>query len=143
MNQIQLIGNLGADAQLSRTHAGKAVVNVRLATTEKWKGPNGERQEHTEWWQITMFGPAAEAVAPYIRKGERFFCQGRGQMREYTNKDGLVCKVFEVIAEKWELLGGGHGRGAQPARYEPEPKTVFDPPDSDPNNGAEIDDIPF
>lgn len=131
MNQITLIGNVGKDAELRAMPNGRSVMSFRMATTEKWKDASGARQEHTEWWSVSAFGPGAEAVAQWVTKGTRIMVQGRGKMREYTDKSGEIRHQFEVVAETWELLGDG-GKKTERA---PE-KTVFD-------QGGAGDDIPF
>ena len=50
INKVELIGNLGADPEVKVMPSGGNVVNLRLATTRRWKDRNtGERKDATEW----------------------------------------------------------------------------------------------
>ena len=49
LNKVQLIGNLGRDPEVRFTGDNKAIANLTLATTEKWKDKSGQQQEKTEW----------------------------------------------------------------------------------------------
>ena len=50
VNQVILIGNLGADPETRFMPRGCAVTNIRLATSETWKDrQTGQQQERTEW----------------------------------------------------------------------------------------------
>ena len=53
VNKVILIGNLGADPDLRRTHDGRPVARLRIATSETWRDKNsGERREKTEWHSV-------------------------------------------------------------------------------------------
>ena len=52
LNKTQLIGHLGQDPELRHTQDGTAVVNLTLATSERWKDKAGQRQERTEWHRV-------------------------------------------------------------------------------------------
>lgn len=47
-NLVILIGNLGRDPELRYTQSGTPVASFRVATTERWKGQDGQMQEQTE-----------------------------------------------------------------------------------------------
>ena len=48
LNKVTLIGNLGAEVDLRYTQSGAPVASFRVATTERWKGQDGQMQESTE-----------------------------------------------------------------------------------------------
>ena len=48
INKAIIVGNLGADPELRYTQSGTAVASFRVATTERWKGQDGQMQESTE-----------------------------------------------------------------------------------------------
>ena len=54
LNRVMLLGNLGADPELRYTQAGKAVLNMRLATTESYLDANKVRQERTDWHNVVL-----------------------------------------------------------------------------------------
>ena len=52
VNKVILVGNLGADPEARSLNNGGEVVNMRVATSEKWKDRDGNRQEQTEWHNV-------------------------------------------------------------------------------------------
>ena len=52
VNKVILIGNLGRDPEVRYTKAGDAACNFSIATTEKWTGKDGNKEEKTEWYRI-------------------------------------------------------------------------------------------
>lgn len=121
MNRVILIGNLGADAELRYTNSGQPVASMRLATSEKWQGKDGQQQERTDWHSLTLWGKRAEALAKYLTKGSRIAIQGRIQYREYEDRNGNKRWSTDINVDDVELLGGrdggqrdGWGRAAAP-----------------------------
>ena len=48
VNKVIIIGNLGADPEVRYTQDGTATASFTVATTERWKGKDGQMQEQTE-----------------------------------------------------------------------------------------------
>jgi len=57
LNSCNLIGNLGKDAEVNKTSAGKTIVNLSLAVSSGW----GE-YKRTAWTRISVFGKNAEWI---------------------------------------------------------------------------------
>ena len=70
VNRVILIGNLGRDPEIRYTQAGEPIANFSLATTEKWTGKDGNKQERTEWHRVEVFGKTAQVVRDYCQKGK-------------------------------------------------------------------------
>ncbi len=112
LNQVQLIGNLGADPEVRTTNGGTTVANVRLATNFAYTSrSSGERVETTEWHRAVVFGKLAENVAKYLKKGSPAFFQGRLRTRSWDDQ-GVTRYVTEVIANDVIFLGSTNGNGA-------------------------------
>ena len=89
VNKVILIGNLGKDPEVRYMPSGRAVANVTLATSDSWKDKNtGEKQERTEWHNVTFYSPLAEIAGQYLRKGSSVFVEGRLQTRKWQDKNG-------------------------------------------------------
>jgi len=88
LNKVILIGNLGRDPEVRYLPSGDAVANFSIATSENWKDRNGQRQERTEWHNISMFGRLAEIAGQYLKKGSKVYIEGRIQSRKYQGHDG-------------------------------------------------------
>jgi single-strand DNA-binding protein len=97
VNKVILVGNLGADPELRHTQNGDAVVNVGLATNEKWKGKDGKQNERVEWHRLTVFGKTAEIVAEYLHKGSKVYVEGQLRTREWKDKEGVQRYSTEVV----------------------------------------------
>lgn len=110
LNRVYLIGNLGADPELKFTNSGKAVLQMRLATSEKFKNQAGEWQEKTEWHTAVIWEKRAEALNKILGKGSKLCIEGKLQTRQWDDKDGNKRYSTEVIARDVILLGG-KGKG--------------------------------
>ena len=106
VNKVLLIGNLGRDAELRTTSGGMQVASLRLATTDRRKGADGNWQDHTEWHSVVAFDKLAALMERFGKKGKPLYVEGRIQTREYTDKDGQKRWSTEIIAGEIRLLGG-------------------------------------
>ena len=101
MNQVELKGFIGADAQPKSIDGGKTVLNFSLATKLIF-GKDDTRQERTEWHRVTAWDKIANA-APSITKGAYVHVIGSLRSREYSNGEGKV-QTYDVVATKIELV---------------------------------------
>lgn len=108
---ITLIGNLGRDPEMAYTPEGKPVTSLSLATTEKWRGQDGQLHERTHWWSVAVYGKQAESANQYLKKGSKVYVEGRmradpktGGPRTYTRQDQTVGTRFEVSATVIKFL---------------------------------------
>ena len=114
MNKVILSGFAGKDAESRTTQSGQAVMNVSLATTERWTTESGEKKEKTEWHSLCMFGKRAAALAPHIKKGTRLGVIGSLQTRKWQDKQGNDRYTTEIKIDDLEFQGGGgEKRGRQ------------------------------
>ena len=148
VNKVILVGNLGADPDTRYMPSGKAVTNIRLATSESWKDrQTGDMQERTEWHSIVMYDKLGEIAAEYLRKGSQVYIEGKLRTRKWQDKDGNDRYTTEIIANEMNMLGG---RGAADRGSAPSPDRMRErgesaPARAEPAGVAESfdDDIPF
>lgn len=112
MNKAILIGNLGADVEVRYLQNSTAVANFRLATTDRYKDKEGNRQENTEWHRIKAFGRLAEVCGEYLGKGSKVSIVGKIQTRKWEDKEGAMRYVTEILLSEMEILGGGRNSPA-------------------------------
>lgn len=112
LNQVQLIGNLGADPEMRYMPSGDAVANLRLATTESWKDKEGNKQENTEWHTVVFFGKQAEVCGEYLKKGSQIFVQGGLRTRKWQDKEGNDRYTTEIRGDRMQMLSRANGSGA-------------------------------
>lgn len=98
LNNVMILGNLGADPEKRFTTGGKAVVNLRIATNERWRDKEGNDQELVEWHTVVVFDQAAEFAAEYLKKGSRVLVQGKLQTRKWEDKEGKERYSTEIVA---------------------------------------------
>jgi single-strand DNA-binding protein len=118
INKVILVGNLGADPDTRYMPSGKAVTNIRLATSESWKDKQtGDTQERTEWHSIVMYDKLGEIAAEYLRKGSQVYIEGKLRTRKWQDKEGKDRYTTEIIADQMQMLGsrsGGGGGSSEP-----------------------------
>lgn len=134
INKVILIGNLGADPEVRYLQDGTAAASFTVATTEKWKGKDGQMQEQTEWHRVTAWRRLAEICGEYLAKGSRVYIEGKLQTRKWKDQAGNDRYTTEIVAREMKMLsprgsggessgGGGYGGGGEPF---PEPPPMGD-----------------
>lgn len=114
LNKVLLMGALGADPELRFTQSGQAVLNIRLATNERYKDKSGEWKDKTEWHTVVVWGPRAEALGKILRKGAQVFVDGSLRTSSFE-KNGEKRFKTEVNASNVVLCGGkGDAAAARP-----------------------------
>jgi len=150
VNKVILVGNLGQDPQSRAMPSGKAVVNLRIATTDQWRDKQtGENKENTEWHTVVMFDRLAEIAAEYLRKGSQIYIEGKLRTRKWQDKEGNDRYSTEIVANEMQMLGGrsgGGGGGGGGSEREPVQRPPGGPAAGAPSGGGRDefdDDIPF
>lgn len=122
VNKVILIGNLGRDPEVRSTQAGGKIVNLSIATSERWKDRNtGEQKERTEWHRVAIFNEALGRIAEqYLKKGSTCHVEGQLQTRKWTDEQGVEKYSTEVVLQQYRgeltLLGS---RDNQAQRNQP------------------------
>jgi single-strand DNA-binding protein len=99
MLRVTLLGNLGADPESRYTQKGTQMVTFRVAVNQIRTGPDGERQESTEWFRVRISGRQAE-YATRLTKGTRVLVAGRLDIGHYQSRDGESKTSFDVWADE-------------------------------------------
>ena len=64
VNKVILVGNLGRDPEVRTTSNGSKVVQLSIATSERWRDrATGEQREKTEWHRVVIFNERLADVA--------------------------------------------------------------------------------
>jgi len=120
VNKVILVGNLGKDPEVRTLENGRKVANFSLATSEAYKDKNGERVERTEWHNIVFWGPIAEVIERYVKKGSKIFVEGKLRTRSYE-QDGVKKYITEIDGQNMTMLDS-KGPGSDTERtYAPSP----------------------
>jgi single-strand DNA-binding protein len=110
MLRISLIGHLGADAAVRQSQKGTPITSFRVAVNQVRTGPDGDRQESTEWFSIQVMGRQAD-FAQRLTKGSRVFVEGRLDIRPYTSREGEPRIGYDVWADEIQNLSPRPGAG--------------------------------
>lgn len=135
LNKILLIGNAGRTPDI-RAVGDTKVASFTLATTERYRGKDGNVREETEWHNIAVWGKLADVVEKYVDKGTQLYVEGRIKTEKYTDAQGVEKYAVKVIASSLQLLGKKEG-GSAPAAQQTTQRTtpivdgVVEPDDSD------------
>lgn len=144
LNKVILIGRLGRDPETRFMPNGEAVCNFSVATSEKYTDKNGQRQESTEWHNVTMYRKLAEIAGKCLTKGSQVYLEGKIQSRKYTDKNGVERTAYDIIANEMKMLGGGNDSGQQSAQHTPPEHPRRQSPATPAAPAEDIDDdVPF
>ena len=127
VNKVIVVGNLGRDPDVRTFGNGGKVCNLAVATSEKWKSKDGERQERTEWHRVAIFSePLVRIAEQYLRKGSKVYLEGQLETRKWQDQSGADRYTTEVVLRPYKgeltMLDGPSGGGGQErheARQEP------------------------
>ncbi len=103
--KIVVMGNLGRDADLKATQAGKPMIKFSLAVTTGF-GDN----THTEWFNVAKVGENVANLAPYLKSGKAVIIDGRLETRTYED-NGEQKRWTTLWADSITLLADGNGNG--------------------------------
>jgi len=129
-NRVLILGNVGRDVELRQTPGGMGVAKFSVATNEVWKDKAGQKQEHTEWFNIVAFGKQADFCAQYVAKGRTVFIEGSLRTRTYDDDKGNRRYFTEVRLANIQLVGPRPQGGAAGEAGPTEPPPF--PPDEEP-----------
>jgi single-strand DNA-binding protein len=118
VNQVQLIGRLGADAEIRTTKQGVRVGTLRLATNERTKLANGEWKETTQWHQCVIWGEMNKVVEKYGKKGNQLLVLGSLSYREYVVSSDVKRQTTEIRVNEILVLKSQSGASVDIASEE-------------------------
>lgn len=122
MIKVEIIGNLGADAQL-QVYNGNKYVSFRIANTDSWTDKaTGEIKKSTQWVSCTLNGDGG-ALAQYLKKGTKVFVRGNAQFVIFSSAKTHQMEVgVNLFVREIELCGGNqeNKQTAQPQTQPPQ-----------------------
>lgn len=98
MKQLQIIGNLGKDAQVITMTDGSERMKFSVAVANS--------KNETTWFSV--LSRKIEGVLPYLIKGKQVFVQGNFHGEIY---EGQIS--YSIYADKIELCGGANAPAAE------------------------------
>jgi single-strand DNA-binding protein len=113
VNHVVIVGRLTRDADLKYTASGFAFSNFSLAVNRRKKNGN-EWVEEANYFDVNLFGKAAESLKPYLVKGKQIAVEGELK-HDRWEQDGQARSKVVIAAGNVQLFGGnaGNSGGAQ------------------------------
>lgn len=145
MLQVEIIGNIGNDAQV-KDFNGKKYIAFNIAHSEKFKNQQGVETERTTW--VSVLKPGESAVVQYLKKGTPVFVRGDLSVKSYKDNAGNWQVGVNCLAREVQLLPGGkrnQNAGSQqeaPAEQATNTNVSSAPAASETGEGN-ADDLPF
>ena len=94
INHIIIDGRLTRDPELKSIPSGMSVCELGIAHEERKKNKtSGEWESDTMFWDVSVWGKAAENLAAKASKGDPVLVEGRLSMSRWSNADGEQSRV--------------------------------------------------
>ena len=106
INKVILVGNLGKDPEIRSLESGAKVANFSLATSESYKGKDGQKVTTTEWHNIVLWRGLADIAERFLKKGNQVYIEGKIKTRVWDDKDGNKRYTTEILGDNLTMLGG-------------------------------------
>jgi single-strand DNA-binding protein len=115
VNKVIILGTLGRDPEVRNFQNGGKVVNLRVATSERYKDREGNQQERTEWHSVAIFNEKLGEIAErYLKKGNQVYLEGQLETRKWTDQQGVEKYTTEIVLRQFRgeiALIGGRNQG--------------------------------
>jgi len=107
---------IGNSPELKTIQSGKAVLSLSLACDVGW-GDN----KRTSWLSAALWEKRAEALAPYLVKGQQVYCVlDDVEIDEYNKQDGTTGAKMKARIVDIKLVRGGEKASAPKPAKKPE-----------------------
>jgi single-strand DNA-binding protein len=102
---------LGQKPELRTSGGGLSISKLRIATSDRRKGSDGQWNDMTEWHSVVVFGSQAENCAKFLDKGRQVYIEGRLQTNKWQDKEGKDRWTTEIIANQVKFLSNKSSGG--------------------------------
>jgi single-strand DNA-binding protein len=147
VNKVILLGNVGKAPEVRHLESGAVVAKFSLATSEKWKDKQGNKQEETEWHDCEVWEGLAKVVEQYVTAGTKLYLEGKIKTESWE-KDGVKQYRKKVRVTSLTMAGSVQSNAPAPVASNTVAKKAVAPAintattyTADPNE--EEDDLPF
>ena len=115
-----VVGYLGRDPEMRYLPSGTPVTSFSVATTRKWTDAEGQPQEKTTWFRVSVWGKQAETTNQYLTKGQLVLVEGDIDASAWTDREGQARASLELRAWRVRFLGRKGERVEAPEEAPPE-----------------------
>jgi single-strand DNA-binding protein len=104
INRVVLVGRLTRDPELRALPSGVNVSSLRIACNSSRRDRDGGYSERPNYFDVSVYGPSAESVNRFMRKGSRVALDGRLEWREWETADQQKRQAVSVVADTVQFL---------------------------------------
>lgn len=101
MNKTILSGRLTRDPEVRYSQSGNAFARVGIAVDRPFS-----KNKEVDFFNLVAFGKTAEFLGKWFEKGSKLLVEGRLQISEYEDKEGIKRKSADVIVDNVEFADG-------------------------------------
>ena len=133
LNQVSLIGRIGADITVSHLASGGRVANLSIATDESYVSKNsGEKVDRVEWHRLVTFQDGLiDMLEKHAKKGRLVFITGKLQTRRWRkdgeDSDRHSTEIIVVPGNRIQFLDKPAGNGKATNELQEEPAAAVVP----------------
>lgn len=139
MNDHKIHGRLARDPDFTPGEGDKCDrVNITVAVDRRFG-------DETDFFDCVMFGSRARVIDKFFSKGSEILTWGEGQIRSYTDKDGIKRKAYSIVLENFDFCGSKNSASNNQSYAEQNAVNAANiaPEDVPDSMEAAEDDIPF
>ena len=110
LNSVNIMGNLTRDPELKFTPGGKGVCSLSIANNRIYT-KNNERVTEVSYFDVEVWGAAAENCSKYLTKGSGIIVEGRLKQDRWE-KDGKTQSRVRIVATSVHFMPKRDGGSA-------------------------------
>jgi single-strand DNA-binding protein len=127
INRVVLVGRLTRDPELRGLPSGASVCGLRIACSSSRKDAEGDYHERPNFFDVSVYGGAAESVSRYMHKGSRVAVDGRLEWREWETTEHQKRQAVSIVADTVQFLDPAGSRREQGADDDLDGLSASDP----------------
>src|SRR5580692_3296961 len=112
LNSVNIMGNLTRDPEMKFIPSGKAVCSLSIANNRVYT-KNGEKITEVSYFDVEVWGLAAENCSKYLTKGSGIIVEGRLRQDRWE-KDGKAQSRVRITANAVHFLPKKSNNAADP-----------------------------
>lgn len=106
INRVVLVGRPTRDPEFKSTASGRPLLSFRLAFTTRGKNQQtGQWEDQSNFIDVTLWGPKAEALRDILKKGSLIGVDGKLRWREWESPSGEKRSAIDIQADDVSFVG--------------------------------------
>ena len=119
LNSVNIMGNLTRDPELKYTPSGKTVCSLSIANNRVYTS-KGEKTTEVSYFDVEVWGAAAENCSKYLTKGSGIIVEGRLRQDRWE-KDGKTQSRVRITANNIHFMPKKAGAAGPSGQQQQQP----------------------